>query len=98
MGYGEKIGDNMKVKGLATSPSCNNYDMPTTQSKQYSTFGRTDTSKNVKRETVTSKIYNKNPGPGEYIQDVIERPKSHNVFYGKGNKLVDKKLFYLGRP
>ena len=98
MGFGEKIGDGMVVKGLATSPCCNNYVMPSTKSNHYSTFGFLDPEKNAKRETILSKITNKNPGPGEYISEVIERPKSHNVFYGKGNKLVDKKLFYLGRP
>lgn len=98
MGFGQKLGDGMLVKGLATSPSFNNYDMPNTQSLRFSSFGHQDSKKNPKRETIISKIHNKNPGPGEYIHDVIERPKSHNVFYGKGNKLVDKKLFYLGRP
>lgn len=67
MGFGEKLGDGMNVKGLATSPNCNNYDMPTTKSKQYSTFGFADATKNAKRETIISKIHNKNPGPGEYI-------------------------------
>ena len=67
MGFGEKLGDGMVVKGLAKSPNCNNYVMPSTQSKKYSTFGFLDPSKNAKKETIMSKIYNKNPGPGEYL-------------------------------
>ena len=76
--------------------------MPTTKTHISKSFAASNPEKNKKREFVHNKVFNANPGPGEYKVDQTTSTKSALVkksFNKVTGSLGPKpKKFYLGRP
>lgn len=82
MGYGPRIGREMIIRGLDRTPSSQKYSLPNTQPKMRKTFG-------ISRDRLRKGVMcgrlaadQKVPGPGEYISDIIDLPKTYNTKHG----------------